>query len=81
MHLKYLLAAGVASLGLATSLSAPVAAQEVTSTIRGTVDSGGSAVDDASVTIVHEPSGTRSTTTTGSDGSFNARFWPASIAV
>lgn len=72
MHIRYLLAAGVASVGLASALSTPLAAQEVSSAIRGTVDSGGTAVAGARVTIVHEPSGTRSTTTTGSDGSFNA---------
>jgi len=72
MHMKYLLAASVASLGIVTGLSAPAAAQEVSSSIRGTVDTQGNAVAGAKVTIVHEPSGTRSTTTTDSDGSFSA---------
>ncbi len=72
MHLKYLLAAGVASIGFTAPFVTPVSAQEVASSIRGTVDSGGNAVAGASVTILHEPSGTRSTTTSGSDGAFNA---------
>lgn len=56
------------------ALVAPVAAyaQETTSTIRGTVQSGGTPVAGATVTITHEPSGTVSTVTTGNDGGFNA---------
>jgi hypothetical protein len=72
MHLKFLLAAGVASVGLAGFAAAPAFAQEVSSSIRGSVDSGGSPIGGASVTVTHEPSGTRATTTTSGDGAFNA---------
>jgi hypothetical protein len=72
MHLKFLLAAGVASVGLAGFVASPAFAQEVSSSIRGSVDSGGSPIGGASVTVTHEPSGTRATTTTSGDGTFNA---------
>jgi hypothetical protein len=50
-----------------------VYAQETTGTIRGTVtDNAGAAVPNATVTITHLPSGTRSTSTTGADGNFIA---------
>ncbi|HEV2568996.1 TonB-dependent receptor [Sphingomonas sp.] len=51
---------------------AAVQAQETTSTIRGTVTSGGAAVAGASVEILHVPSGSRSTVTTDASGSFNS---------
>lgn len=51
---------------------AGVQAQETTSTIRGTVTSGGAPVAGAKVEIVNVPSGTRSTVTTDGVGSFNA---------
>ena len=62
-------------LGVATAaLIMPVAAmaQETTSTIRGSVTSGGAPVAGASVTIVNVPSGTTSATTTDANGNFNA---------
>lgn len=64
-----------ASFALAAALlAAPsVHAQETTGTVRGTVsDSSGNAVPNATVTITHVPSGTRSTTTSGADGGFIA---------
>ncbi len=48
-------------------------AQETTSSIRGSVsDAGGTAISGATVSIVHTPSGTTSTVTTGAGGSFSA---------
>ncbi len=46
-------------------------AQETTSVIRGTVTAGGTPVAGATVTVTHVPSGTRSTSTSGADGSFS----------
>ena len=66
------------SLRLGSALFALVAAsavygQETTSTIRGTVvNNSGTAVPNATVTITHVPSGTRSVLMSGNDGSFNA---------
>jgi hypothetical protein len=55
------------------ALAAPAAyAQETTSSIRGTVTASGAPVANATVTIVHVPSGTRSVTTTNGDGSYSA---------
>lgn len=56
------------------ALVAPMAAyaQETTSSIRGVVQSGGTPVAGATVTITHEPSGTVSSVTTGADGAFSA---------
>ena len=56
------------------ALVAPAAAmaQETTSTIRGTVTGDGAPVAGATVEVVNVPSGTRSTATTDSRGSFNA---------
>ena len=58
----------------AAAIVAPAAAyaQETTSVIRGEVTSGGSPVENAEVVVRHEPSGTTSRSTTGSNGSFNA---------
>jgi Carboxypeptidase regulatory-like domain len=57
------------------ALIAPVAihAQDTTSSIRGSVTSGGAAVANAEVVIVHEPTGSRTTTMTTADGSFSAQ--------
>ncbi len=56
------------------ALVAPVAAyaQETTSSISGTVTSGGSPVAGAEIKIVHVPSGTVATATSGNDGGFSA---------
>mgnify|MGYP001031010932 CR=1 FL=1 len=58
----------------AAALIAPVAAtaQETTSTIRGSVTSGGAPVAGATVTIVNVPTGTTSTTVTDGSGGFIA---------
>lgn len=57
----------------AIALLAPSAmAQEVTGTIRGEVtDDSGQAIAGARVTVVHVPSGTRSSSTTNASGSFS----------
>jgi hypothetical protein len=56
----------------AAAIVAPVSAyaQETTSTIRGDVTSGGAGVANAEVVVTHEPSGTRSNTTTDASGAF-----------
>jgi hypothetical protein len=71
MHLRFFLAASAASLSIACALAAPAAAQETTSTIRGTVTSDGSPVTGASVEIVNTATGARSAATTTSSGSFD----------
>jgi hypothetical protein len=71
-HLKILLAAGVASLGMTAAMVAPVQAQETTSSIRGTVTAAGAPVAGATVTVTHIPSGTTVNATTGANGQFNA---------
>lgn len=68
------LAGGAALSVLVCAMSSAVYAQETTSAVGGTiVDQSGAAVRGASVAIVHTPSGTRSQTATGPDGSFDAR--------
>lgn len=66
------LAAGAAACALACAASA-VHAQETTSSVHGSVTAGGTAVEGASIELVHKPSGTRLTTASGSGGGFNAR--------
>jgi hypothetical protein len=59
---------------LALSTAHVAYAQEVSSTIRGTVTStAGTPVSNATVTLVHQPSGTRSVQTTDDMGTFNAQ--------
>jgi hypothetical protein len=70
MQIRYYLAAGVAALSIASITATPAFAQETTSSVRGTVGSESGPVSGATVTIVHEPSGTTSTSTTGADGTF-----------
>jgi outer membrane receptor for ferrienterochelin and colicin len=55
-----------------TFVATPAAAQETTSSITGTVTANGAPVPNATVTIVHVPSGTRSTTTTNAAGAYTA---------
>ena len=65
-----------AGTALVTSLamSTAVYAQETTSAIRGTVATAdGLPISGASIRVVHEPSGTTTTTLTGADGVFDAR--------
>ena len=57
---------------VAIAAVAPVQAQETTSSVRGTVASGGAPVAGATVTITHEPTGTATEVTTGSDGGYSA---------
>lgn len=71
MKIKYFLAASAATLSIASGLvAAPAFAQETSSAVRGVVTGPDGAVAGATVTIVHEPSGTTSSTTTSSDGNF-----------
>ena len=74
MKLKYLLAASVVSLSVAGVMTAaPVAAQQITSTIQGTVnDDAGKPVPGATVTVTDTRTGATTTTTTGAQGNFNA---------
>ena len=73
MKLRYLLAASVISLAGTTMVAAPAFAQETTSAVRGTVtDADGNPIAGASVTVTHQPSGTRSELTTDAGGNFNA---------
>jgi hypothetical protein len=61
------------AIGALMVASTAVYAQETTGTIRGDVlDSAGNPVANATVTVVHQPSGSRSTSTTDADGTFNA---------
>lgn len=72
MQIRYFLAAGVAALSIGTLTATPAFAQETTSSVRGTVEGPSGPVGGASVTIVHEPSGTTATTTSDADGTFSA---------
>jgi outer membrane receptor for ferrienterochelin and colicin len=54
-----------------TFVATPALAQETTSTISGTVTAAGVAVPNASVTIVHVPSGTRTTVRTNATGAYS----------
>lgn len=72
MHFKFFLATTVASVSLACALAAPAAAQETTSSIRGTVTSAGAPVVGATIEILNTATGARSTVTTTPSGAFNA---------
>lgn len=72
MQVRYYFAASVAALSVGTIFAAPVMAQETTSSVRGTVESTNGPVAGATVTIVHEPSGTTATSTSDADGNFSA---------
>ncbi len=67
------LSRGSALAALAMALAAPVAvqAQEITATVTGEVVSDGTPIANASVVVVHVPSGTRATARTGADGRFS----------
>jgi outer membrane receptor for ferrienterochelin and colicin len=73
MSLVQRLAAGAAISALACAMSGAAYAQETTSSVHGTVTSGGTPLEGASITLVHLPSGTRQTTATGAGGVFDAR--------
>lgn len=73
MSLKKL-AAGVAVTTLAFVLAAPaVYAQDITGTLGGRVTDGSAPVGNATVTILHQPTGTRATAITAADGAYLAR--------
>lgn len=73
MKLKYLLAASVVSLSAAAVMPAPVAAQQITTSIQGTVlDEAGNPLSGATVTVTDTRTGAARTVTTGSAGSFSA---------
>ena len=73
MKLKYFLAASVVSLSAAMILPAPVAAQQITTGIQGSVlDEDGNPVSGATVTVTDTRTGTQRTMATGSGGSFSA---------
>ncbi|WP_309750991.1 carboxypeptidase regulatory-like domain-containing protein [Novosphingobium sp.] len=72
MQFKFFLAASAASVSLACGLAAPAYAQETSSAVRGTVTGDAGPVAGATVTVVHEPSGTTLSTTTAADGTFAA---------
>ncbi|MDB5690129.1 MAG: hypothetical protein JWL91_2005 [Sphingomonas bacterium] len=57
---------------IAVCMAGAAQAQEVTSSIRGTVVAANAPVAGAAVTVTHVPSGTVATTTTGEDGTFTA---------
>lgn len=67
------LALGVVSITVAGGIvAAPAFAQETSSAIRGTIEGPDGPVSGATVTVVHQPSGTTFNTATGSDGTFAA---------
>ncbi len=72
MQFRFFLAASAASLSLACALAAPAHAQETTSTIRGTVTSGGAPVAGATVEIRNTQTGASSKVVTEDSGGFNA---------
>ena len=80
-HLAY----GAALSALLCGMSSAVYAQETTSAVRGSVVTDAGPVGNATVTITHRPSNTRSVTQTNADGVFDARGLrvggPYSIAV
>jgi len=68
------LANGAALMALACAMSTAVCAQETTSAVRGQLTgSDGSLVSEATVTLQHVPSGTRSVVSPNSEGVFDAR--------
>ena len=72
MQIRYYLAAGVAALSIASMSATPAFAQETTSSVRGSVESANGPIGGATVTVVHEPSGTTATSSTNADGTFAA---------
>lgn len=73
MQIRFYLAAGAAALSIASLSTTPAFAQETTSSVRGTVQSPSGPIVGASVTIIHEPSGTSATSATGADGNFSVQ--------
>ncbi|QLC26715.1 hypothetical protein HFP57_17845 [Parasphingopyxis algicola] len=70
---KVFLAASAASVSVAGVVSAPAAAQQITSGIQGQVaDEAGNAIPNATVAVTDDRTGSTRTLTTGSDGLFRA---------
>ncbi|GMN13836.1 carboxypeptidase regulatory-like domain-containing protein [Altererythrobacter sp. MTPC7] len=73
MKIKYLLAASVATIGTAVAMPAPLAAQQITSGIEGTVSGAdGVPLSGATVVVTDTRTGQVSTLRTDTDGSFRA---------
>ncbi len=72
MHSMKRLAFGAGLMTLAVAMSTVVYAQDTTGSIHGTVSAGTVAAANATVVILHEPSGTRLTTVTNATGAFDA---------
>jgi hypothetical protein len=70
MHLRYLLAASVASVSLAGALATPAMAQETTSSISGTVSADGAPVAGATVEALNTATGARTSAVTSENGGF-----------
>ena len=70
MQFRFYLAASAACLSMACALATPAAAQETTSTIRGTVTNAGAPVGGATVEIYDTQTGAKSTVITEPSGSF-----------
>ncbi len=73
MSLTKKFAYGAATIALLAAAPAAVYAQETTSDIRGSVTANGAPVSGATVMIMHVPTGSLSTVTTGANGAFNGR--------
>lgn len=74
MRMMNRLAAGAAVSALVCAMSSAVYAQDTTSSVRGQVTGDtGTVVRNASVTLLHTPSGTRVTTVPNAEGVFDAR--------
>ncbi|KTE41879.1 MULTISPECIES: TonB-dependent receptor [unclassified Sphingopyxis] len=71
MKLRYSIAASLMAISAATVIAAPAAAQETTSSVRGTVETANGPVPGAEVVVTHVPSGTVSRSTTDGDGNFS----------
>lgn len=71
MNLRYYLAASVAGLSMAAAIATPVAAQETTSAVRGTVEADGAPVAGATIVVTHTPSGTVQRTMSDAAGTFS----------
>jgi len=72
MQVRFYLAASAAALTIASAFATPAFAQETTASVRGTVESDAGPVAGATVTVVHVPSGTTSTSLTDDAGNFSA---------
>ena len=70
-HISFLLAASALTVPAAVMIAAPAAAQQITSSVEGTVaDASGAIVPGATVVVRDERTGTQRTVTTGGQGRF-----------